>query len=185
MSIRFCEFCSTVHPDGATHCPDCGARLIQAVPEEQFNDPGNPWPFVPVSRLCLRIQGQPRTLRFSGTHSVYHLWSLLHSHFDDLSLYCRVKKGELELATFPRGRQTGNFRLLDPGMLLGCTHRRFSVYSYQAADPEVSPGGTLEMTYQGSFEIEDCPPHALGNVLGWLVGTAPRPEPDNGWTYDI
>lgn len=186
MSIRFCEFCSTVHRKDASFCPDCGARLMQSVPETQFNDPGNPWPFVPVNRLCLRIQGQPRTIRFSGTHSVYHLWSLLHSHFDSRSLYCRDRKGELELAVFPQGTQVTAFRLLDPGMLLNCAHRRFSCYAYYAADPQsASAAGELEMTYHGSFEIADCPDKALGNVLGWLVGTAPRPAADSDWTYDI
>ena len=38
MSIRFCEFCSTVHPDEATHCPDCGTRLVQTASEEDFNN---------------------------------------------------------------------------------------------------------------------------------------------------
>lgn len=186
MNIRFCEFCSNVLRDEPTHCDLCGARLIQEVSEEQFNDPGNPWPFVPVSALCLRIQGQPRTIRFSGTHSVYHLWTALHECYENMTLCYRFRKDELELASFPAGSQDPDFKPLDPGALLNCKYRKFSFYTYQEADPEVDEiPGEMEMTYHGSFEIEDCPPKSWGNVLGWLVATTPRPEPDNHWTYDI
>ena len=184
--IRFCEFCSTVHPAEATHCSDCGTRLIQAVSEAQFNDPANPWPFEPVSRLCLRIQGQPRYLNFSGTHSVYHFWSDLYDGFRSRTLCCRVRKGELELALFPGGNCPETYPRLTPDRLLNCWYRKFSFYTYQEPDPALNMApGSLEMTYQGSFEIEGCPVRSWGNVLGWLVGTAPRPAPDNGWTYDI
>lgn len=186
MNVRFCEFCSTVHPDEATHCPECGTRLIQSATEEYFNDPANPWPFVPVDRFCLRIQGQPRTIRFSGTHSVYHLWSTLHTAFDRMRLCCRFRQDEMELVDFEPEQRPADFRVLEPGLLLNCRHRRFSVYTYGEADPEMAEvPGEMEMIYQGSFEIEDCPPGAWGNVLGWLVGTAPRPETDTNWTYDI
>ena len=81
MSIRFCEFCSTVHHAETTCCPHCGARLIQSAPEDYFNDPANAWPFMPVNEFCLRIQGQPRKIIFNGTHSVYHLWTALHDAY--------------------------------------------------------------------------------------------------------
>lgn len=186
MNIRFCEFCSNVLRDESTHCPVCGARLTQEVTEEQFNDPANPWPFMPVSELCLRIQGLPRIIRFSGTHSVYHLWSLLHQEYDAMHLCCRVRKEEMELTGFHDDRCPEGFRVLEPGMLINCKHRKFSFSTYQAVDPELAlEPGEMELEYQGSFEIEDCPPKLWGNVLGWLVATAPRPVPENSWTYDI
>lgn len=183
MNIRFCEFCSNVLRDESTHCPVCGTRLIQAVSEEQFNDSANPWPFEPVSTLCLRIQGQPRLIRFSGTHSVYHLWSLLHSEYDKMRLYYRFRKEEMELFA---GKCLENCKPLDPGILINCKHRKFSFHAYQKVDPDIAlEPDEMEMTYQGSFEIEECPPKSWGNVLGWLLATAPRPEPDNQWTYEI
>lgn len=185
MNIRFCEFCSTVLRDEPSHCTVCGARLVQEVSEEQFNDPGNPWPFVPVDALCLRIQGQPQTIRFSGTHSVYHLWSLLHEAYDRMELCFRPRKEEMELVWFPEGQRPGDYRVLDPGALLNCKYRKFSFYTYQEADPEVAQEDELEQIYHGSFEVEDCPPKLWGNVLGWLAATGPRPAPENGWTYDI
>lgn len=186
MSIRFCEFCSTVHPDESTHCPDCGARLTQEVSEEYFNDPANPWPFVPVDCLHLRIQGQPRTIRFSGTHSVYHLWTVLHREYDRMALCCRAKAGELELASFPQDQCPAGYERLDPGKILNSSHCRFSLYTYEESDPEVDEDdGELEMTYHGSFEIEACPHRFRRDVLGWLLATEPRPEAENNWTYDI
>lgn len=186
MSIRFCAFCSTVHPDESTHCPDCGTRLIQEVAEEQFNDPGNPWPFVPVSQLCLRIMGQPYTIDFSGTHSVFHLWSLLHREYEQGRLYCRPRKEELELVSFPPDQCPDDFKILDPGRLLNCKHRKFSFSAYQEEDPEVAlEPGEMDMLYHGNFEINDCPPKYWGNVLGWLAATEPYPEAENNWTYDI
>lgn len=186
MNIRFCEFCSTVHPDASTHCPECGARLIQEVAEAQFNDPANPWPFVPVDRLCLRIQGRERNICFSGTHSVYHLWSRLHSEYEAMNLYCRTRKDEMELMAFPDEETHDDYRLLEPGILLNCKVRKFSFYTFEKADPEVAPeSGELEKTYHGSFEISDCPRKEWGNVLGWLVATAPCPRAEEQWTYDI
>lgn len=183
MSIRFCEFCSTVHSDDTIYCPDCGTRLIQSATEKYFNDSDNPWPFQPVNRFCLRIQGQPRNICFSGTHSVFHLWSALYSAYEQMRLYYRVKQDELELVGFPPERDLAELKRLDPAMLLNCKYRRFSFHTYGQLAPEMADEPA--MIYQGSFEIEDCPPKAWGNVLGWLVATAPRPEPDNNWTYDI
>lgn len=186
MSIRFCEFCSTVHSDDTTHCPDCGTRLIQSATEEYFNDSDNPWPFQPVSQFCLRIQGQPRTILFSGTHSVFHLWTALHSAYEQMCLCYRAKQGELELMSFPPERRPAEFRILDPAMLLNCKYHRFSLHTYGDIAPEMTEEpGENTMIYQGTFEIENCPPKAWGNVLGWLVATAPRPAPDTNWTYDI
>ena len=100
MSIRFCEFCSTVHPEVTTHCPDCGALLVQTVSEEAFNDPNTPWPFTPIDGLCLEIQGKPRYVSFSGTHSIFHLWTELHNAYEEGCLYCRTKRDdEMELAS--------------------------------------------------------------------------------------
>ncbi|MBQ8237223.1 MAG: hypothetical protein IJZ39_03635 [Oscillospiraceae bacterium] len=186
MNIRFCEFCSSVNRDGATHCPECGARMIQEVTQEQFNDPANPWPFDPVDTLCLQIQGRPRLIVFSGTHSVYHLWSQLHAEYDAMRLFFRTRKDEMELAGFPEGQCPEGYRLLDPGVLLSCKYRKFSFYTYEEEDPEVAAEpGEMEMIYQGSFEINDCPRKEWGNVLGWLAATAPCPRPDDQWTYDI
>lgn len=186
MNIRFCEFCSSVHRDESTHCPACGSRLIQEVTEEQFNDPTNPWPFTPVDTLCLRIQGQPRLICFSGTHSLYHLWSRLHEKYDATCLCFRARKNEMELVGFPDGTCPADYRHLEPGDLINCAHWKFSFYTYEEADPEVTPDDEeMEMLYQGSFEIADCPKKEWGNVLGWLVATAPCPRPDDAWTYDI
>lgn len=184
MNIRFCGFCSSISQDGADRCPVCGAQLMQEVAEELFNDPANPWPFQPLEQLCLRIQGQPRMIRFSGTHSVYHLWSQMHSAFESMTLYCHPRQDELELMSFPAGHRPDGWDLLEPGRLLNCAHRKFSFHTYQESDPAVAlKPGEMVMEYQGSFELDDCPRKAWGNVLGWLVGTAPRPAPD--WTYEI
>lgn len=186
MNIRFCEFCSTVHPEEDSHCPDCGTRLIQEVSEEEFNDPGNPWPFVPVTQLCLRIMGQSHTITFSGTHSVFHLWSLLHREYEADQLYYKPRKGELELVGASPEHRPADFKLLDPGMLLNCRFRKFSFHTYREEDPEMAlEPGEMDMAYHGSFEFEDCPPKSWGNILGWLVATPPRPKPENDWTYEI
>lgn len=186
MYIRFCEFCSTISRDGSTHCPECGARLIQEVTEEQFNDPTNPWPFEPVDTLCLRIQGQPRPIQFWGTNSVYHFWSRLHEEYEAMGLYWQARKDEMELVGAARGTCPRGFSLLDPGDLINCGYRKFSFSTYEEADPEMAPeSGETERIYQGSFEINDCPRRQWGNVLGWLVATAPIPRPDDQWTFDI
>ena len=186
MNIRFCEFCSSVHRDGETHCPACGARLIQEVTVEQFNDPANPWPFVPMDTLCLRIQGQPRHIVFSGTHSVYHLWSRLHEAYDAMCLCFRTRKEEMELVGFPAGQRPEGYSILEPSVLLNCAHRKFSFSSYEEAHPEVAlEPDEKALIYQGSFEINDCPRKQWGNVLGWLAATVPCPRPDDEWTYRV
>ena len=184
MSIRFCEFCSTVHHDETTHCPECGTRLVQTVSEEYFNDPANPWPFVPIDHLHLEIQGKARHVRFSGTHSVFHLWAALHKAYTENRLYCRYKSDELELMCYPAGFKPKSLPLLDPVLIMASKHRAFSLYSYQACDPDLlDMGNVLEMTYHGSFEIVDCPPRFWKDILGWLVATPPHPALDNQWTY--
>ena len=186
MNVHFCEFCSTVHPDETTHCPFCGTGLVQQVSEEYFNDPGNPWPFVPISYLHLLIQGKPRALRFSGTHSVFHLWTELHQAYAENRLYCRDKGEEMELCSYPAGQEPEGMELLDPVRIMANTQQKFSLYSYAEADPDVDEeSGDLEMTYEGSFEMVDCPQRYWKDLLGWLVATTPYPELDNQWTYFV
>ena len=48
---------------------------------------------------------------------------------------------------------------------------------------DVEPVTDLEKSYQGSFEIQDCPDRFRKDILGWLAATEPRPELDNQWTY--
>ena len=184
MSIRFCEFCSTVHPNEATHCPDCGTRLVQTTSEEDFNNPAKPWPFVPINHMHLVIQGKPYQILFSGTHSVYHLWTELHGAYEAGMLYFRAKGNEMELISCPEHEYPQDCRLLEPVTIMECEHRRFSLYTYVAGDPEMAEEeNKLEKTYQGSFEILDCPDRFRKDVLGWLAATEPRPELDNQWTY--
>ena len=186
MSIRFCEFCSTVHRDGATHCPDCGAPLAQDVSEEYFNDPGNPWPFVPISYLRVQIQGTSRSIRFEGTHSVFHLWSVLHSAYRQNALYFHERGEEMELAWYPDGQQPEDYRLLDPVAIMASKHHAFSLYAYQEGDHDaIIDRNTPAMMYHGSFEIEDCPEKYWRDILGFMVATEPRPELENNWTYVI
>ena len=184
MNIHFCEFCSTVHPDEATHCPDCGTRLVQTTSEEQFNDPNNPWPFTPISNIQLVIQGKPRQINFSGTHSVYHLWSEMHGAYEAGVLYFRDKGEEMELISCPEGTHPEDCRLLEPVTIMAMNHSCFSLHTYVADDPEMEKvANPLEKSYQGSFEIQDCPDRFRKDILGWLVATEPRPELDNQWTY--
>ena len=188
MDIRFCEFCSTVHPDDATHCPNCGTRLVQSVSEEYFNDPENPWPFVPISQIHVALQGTPRLICFSGTHSVFHLLTELHEAYSRSALYCRVKGEELELVHDPKGCPSEEYRLLDPVVIMGCQHNRFSVYSTQEEDPDVSATvaeDALERTYHGSFTFEDCPVKFRRDLLGWMVAAEPRPALEAQWSYVI
>ena len=181
MSIRFCEFCSTVHPHETTHCPDCGTPLVQAVSEELFNDPNNPWPFTPISGIQLVIQGKPRCVNFSGTHSVYHLWSQLHKAYENGTLCFSDRGTEMELACHSV-EQPVRGAALDPVAIMGCHHSRFSLYNHRDNDPDMA-GGDLKWSYQGSFEIVDCPPRFWKDILGWLVATPPHPALDNQWTY--
>ena len=186
MNIRFCEFCSSINRDDATHCPECGARMLQEVTLEQFNDPANPWPFAPVNTLSLRIQGQPRLLVFNGTNSVYHFWSRLHEAYESMNLYYQTRKDEMELLEYREGQCPRGFKSLEPGDLINCKYRKFSFYTYEEADPEVAlEPGEMAMAYHGSIEVGDCPRKQWGNVLGWLAATAPCPRPDDDWTYDI
>ena len=186
MSIRFCEFCSSVHHADTEKCPHCGARLIQSVAEVAFNDSNNPWPFLPVNEFRLRIQGQPRKIIFSGTHSVYHLWTALHNAYRRMELCWRVKQGELELVAYPPAHRPKDFTLLDPGTLLNCQYRQFTFHTYEPVDPAIAAEpGQMQLSFQGNFDIEDCPPSQWGIVLGWLVATAPRPAAAHNWTYDI
>lgn len=184
MSIRFCEFCSTVHPDETTHCPHCGARLVQTTSEEDFNNPANPWPFVPITCIHIVIQGKPRQVLFSGTHSVYHLWTEMHGAYEAGMLYFREKGDELELISCPNGKHPADCRLLEPVSIMECTHSYFSLYTYVADDLALEANALpLEKSYQGSFEIPDCPARFRKDILGWLAATEPRPEPDAQWTY--
>ena len=184
MSIRFCEFCSTVHPDETTHCPICGARLVQTTSEEDFNNPSKPWPFVPITSMCLVIQGKPRQIIFSGTHSVYHLWAEMHRAYEAGTLYFREKGEELELISFPENIHPEDCRLLEPVSIMASNHSRFSLHTYVVCDPELEVyNHKLEKSYQGSFEIQDCPDRFRKDILGWLAATEPRPELDNQWTY--
>ena len=184
MSIRFCEFCSTVHPHETTHCSECGTRLVQTASEEYFNDPNNPWPFVPVSYLYVKIQGKPRTLRFSGTHSVFHLWKEMHTAYENGALYFRINGEEMELVSAPVGKRPSGYQQLDPLSLMECNHSLFSLYSYRQGDPELEEDeNRLHRTYHGTFEIQDCPARFRKDILGWLAVTEPRPSPDNQWNY--
>ena len=186
MHIRFCEFCSTVHPDETTHCPDCGAQLVQTVSEEAFNDPSTPWPFVPIDRLSLELQGKPRPVSFSGTHSVFHLWTELHNAYKEKALYCRKGWNEMELARYPEGKCPPDFKLLDPVQIMASQDTKYSLYTYQPGDPDL-PGleDGLEKTYQGSFEIVDCPQRYWPDILGWLAATEPHVAPNPHWTYPV
>lgn len=186
MSIRFCEFCSTVHPEVTTHCPDCGALLVQTVSEEAFNDPNTPWPFTPIDGLCLEIQGKPRYVSFSGTHSIFHLWTELHNAYEEGCLYCRTKRNEIELARYPEGKCPPDFQLLDPVKIMEIQESKYSLYTHHPGDLDL-PGleDGLEKTYQGSFEIIDCPQRYWKDILGWLAATKPYPAPNPNWTYPI
>ena len=181
MNIHFCEFCSTVHPDEATHCPHCGTRLVQTTSEEDFNNPAKPWPFVPITSMQLVIQGKPRQILFSGTHSIYHLWAEMHGAYEAGMLYFRDKGEEWELISCPEGNHPADCRLLDPVAIMACNHSRFSLHTYVADDPDIA--AALEKSYQGSFEILECPARFRRDILGWLAATQPRSELDNQWTY--
>ena len=184
MRIRFCEFCSTIHPDETTHCPDCGTRLAQTVREEDFNNPNNPWPFIPVSCIQLEIQGKPREIQFNGTHSVYHLWSELHNAYRSATLYFRENRDEIELARYPEGHCPDGFQRLDPVSIMASRHAKYSFYTYELGDPELSETqDALEMTYQGSFEIVNCPQRYWKDILGWMVATAPHNALEQNWHY--
>ena len=186
MKIRFCEFCGKVMKD-ADVCDVCGCPLSQDVEEEEFNNSENPWPFTPVNDLVLMIQGTPRKIHVEGTHSLYHLWKEMNRVYSDLNMWFRLRgTDEMELATFPVGWVHPEFRLLEPGDILNCVHRRFSFYTYALPDPELGlPGNALDTTYQGTFDLVDCPDRDIPHLLGWFIATAPRPCHEEGWIYEI
>ena len=185
MKIRFCEFCSNVMREDVEYCTVCGCHIAQYVDDNQFNT-GCPWPFTPVDRITLRIQERPHTIDISGTHSLYHLWKFLTDNYTNMTLLYRIRKDEIELASFPEGSDTQDFLTLEPGDILNCAHRRFSCYSYDKADPELElEEGQLEMTYQGTFELTDCPERDIHAVLGLFLATGPKPRFLEGWVFDI
>lgn len=184
--VQFCEFCSTVIQEETDYCPVCGCHLAQAEDADRFNDPDRPWPFTPVKDITLRIQGCPRHIHFEGTHSLYHLWLEMHQYYDGQALWFRVRNDEVELASFPQGRQMEDFRLLEPGDILNCANTRFSFYTHHESDPELElDAGTLVKNYHGTFDILDCPAKDIPPVLGWLLATGPKPRFLEGWVYDI
>ena len=186
MMIQFCEFCSTVVKEETDRCPSCGCRMAQSVDEETFNNPENPWPFARVMDITLRIMGQPRHIHFDGTHSLYHLWRGMSGYYRDQALWYRIRHDEVELVSFPKGRQLEDFRILEPGDILNCTNTRFSCYGYDLPDPELGlEPGDMVKTYQGTFDILDCPDKDIPFVLGWLLSNGPEDRCLEGWVYDI
>ena len=187
MKIRFCEFCSKVVQEDAEYCDICGCRLGQDVEEEIFNDAGNRWPFQPVNEITLRIQGQPRQICFDGTHSLFHFWTELYRAYSDRNLWFRERsREEMELVSFPEGHAREGFRLLDSSDILNCGHRRFSVFTCTRPDPELTvEPDAMEITYQASFHLPDCPDMDIPYVLGWLLATAPLPGYKSSWVYHI
>ena len=186
MMIRFCEFCGNVVREEMERCDVCSCPLSQDVEEEQFNNSENPWPFTPVSGLSLRIQGQERHIRVEGTHSLYHLWRGMSRYYSERALWFRVRHEEMELVSFPEGRQLEDYRILEPGDILNCTITRFSCYGHTMPDPELGlEEDALIKTYQGTFDILDCPAKDIPFVLGWLLSNGPEPRFQEGWVYDI
>ena len=186
MMIRFCEFCGNVVREEMERCDVCSCPLSQDVEEEQFNNSENPWPFTPVSGLSLRIQGQERHIRVEGTHSLYHLWSALSRAYWERTLWFKVHNGEILLSSYPAGKEQPGFRRVEPSVILNCTHKCFSFYTFSEPDPELMTASAhLEMTYQGTFHMEDCPEKDLPYLVGWIVATTPLPKPETGWVYDL
>ena len=184
--IQFCEFCSTVVREETDRCPACGCRMAQSADEETFNNPENPWPFARVMDITLRIMGQPRKLHFDGTHSLYHLWRGMSRHYNQQSLWYRIRHDEVELVSFPEGRQLEDFRILEPGDILNCTNTRFSCYGHDLPDRELGlDADAMVKTYQGTFDILDCPEKDIPFVLGWLLVNGPEDRFLEGWVYDI
>ena len=186
MHIRFCEFCSTVHKDDRTHCPHCGTQLVQTVDEDDFNNPNTPWPFVPIEYLQLEIQGKPRMVRFSGTHSVFHFWTELHRAYQENALYFREHRNEMLLIYVPQGDCPDGAQPLDPVRIMESQYDRYSLYTDQPMelDGDQEEVG-MSVMYQGSFEIVDCPQRYWKEILGWLVATEPRPALEDDWVYFV
>ena len=186
MMIQFCEFCSTVVKEETDRCPSCGCRMAQSVDEETFNNPENPWPFARVMDITLRIMGQPRHIHFDGTHSLYHLWRGMSGYYRDQALWYRIRHDEVELVSFPKGRQLEDFQILEPGDILNCTNTRFSCYGHDLPDRELGlDADAMVKTYQGTFDILDCPEKDIPFVLGWLLSNGPEDRCLEGWVYDI
>ena len=184
--IRFCEFCGNVVREELERCDVCSCPLSQDVEEEQFNNSENPWPFTPVNALTLRIQSGERRIRVEGTHSLYHMWSELNRAYWNRNLWFKIHNDEILLSSYPAGKEQEGFRLVEPDVILNCTHRCFSFYTFSEPVPELmSVSGPLEMTYQGTFHMEDCPEKDLPYVVGWMVATTPLPKPETGWVYDL
>lgn len=186
MLIQFCEFCGNVMREETDYCNICGCHLAQSEDADTFNNPDSPWPFKPVMDITLRIQGQPHKVHFDGTHSIFHLWRGMHRYYTEGALWFRIHHDEMELASFPEGRAPSDFRILDPSDILNCTITHFSCYGNDVPDPELGLNPyTLVKTYQGSFDITDCPKKDLPLVLGWLLSNGPQPRFLQGWVYDI
>ena len=186
MMIRFCEFCGNVVREERDCCEVCNCPLTQDVEEEQFNNSATPWPFKPADTLTLRIGGEARSIRVEGTHSLFHLWRGMSHYYREQSLWFRIHHDEVELASFPQGQHEEEFRILEPGDILNCTNTRFSCYGYDLPDPELGlePGDMIK-TYQGTFDILDCPAKDIPFVLGWLLVNGPEDRCLEGWVYDI
>ena len=186
MLIQFCEFCGNVMREETDYCNICGCHLAQSEDADTFNNPDSPWPFKPVMDITLRIQGCPHKVHFDGTHSLFHLWRGMHRYYTAGALWFRIHHDEMELASFPEGRAPSDFRILEPGDILNCTVTHFSCYGNDVPDPELGldPNSRVK-TYQGSFDITDCPPRDLPLVLGWLLANGPEPHFLEGWVYDI
>ena len=45
--------------------------------------------------------------------------------------------------------------------------------------------GDMVKTYQGTFDILDCPDKDIPFVLGWLLSNGPEDRCLEGWVYDI
>ena len=186
MMIQFCEFCGTVIREQTDYCTVCGCHLAQSVEDEKFNNPECPWPFTPVKDITLRIQGQPHHIHFEGTHSLFHLWRGMFRYYSKQALWFRIHHDEMELVSFPEGKQEEGFRILEPGDILNCTNTRFSCYGHTVPDPELGlDPDALIKTYQGTFELQECPEKNIPFVLGWLLSNGPQPRFLQGWIYDI
>lgn len=186
MKIQFCEFCGNVMREQADYCNVCGCYLAQDVEDVLFNNPDMPWPFSPVNQITLRIHGRPHYVHFEGTHSLFHLWRGMSRYYNEQSLWFRVHNDEMELASFPAGQAKEDFRILEPGDILNCKQTRFSCHGYANPDPELQlEDDNLVHTYQGTFQLLECPEKDIPFVLGWLLATGPKPRFLEGWVFDI
>ena len=186
MMIRFCEFCGNVVREERERCEVCNCLLTQDVEEEQFNNSKTPWPFKPADTLTLRIGGEARSIRVEGTHSLFHLWTELHRSYWDQTLWFKAHNDEILLVTYPDGNAHPGYSPMDAAQILNCGHTCFSFYTFAMPDPELAvKPGEMEMTYQGTFNLVDCPEKERPYVLGWLLASPPFPRPETGWVYDL